>query len=217
LGVNGRGVAAVDIDTATPALLDRYAQRGICGLRINLYSKSLGPSSRPLGNLLEAAIEMLPAVKWHVEIIAALSMIVSAAATIVKSRIPIVIDHYGLPGDTEVESREGRCLLDMLALPHVWMKLTAPYRVTANPLATAPPKNWLNALLRVAPERCVWGSDWPHTPVDYDQKGVDNSAAYRMLDYERLLQDFFAAIGDTALAERILRDNPTHLYGFPSS
>jgi predicted TIM-barrel fold metal-dependent hydrolase len=158
LGPNGRGVAAVDSDTLTPALLAGYAERGICGLRVNLYSKSLGQSTRPLDNLLEATIEKLPAVGWHVEIIASLSTIISAAATIIKSDVPIVIDQYGLPEHAEPFSREGCCLLNLLAMPHVWMKLSAPYRMIGNPLATLPPHNWLSAFLRTAPERCLGGA-----------------------------------------------------------
>jgi predicted TIM-barrel fold metal-dependent hydrolase len=214
LGPNGRGVAAVDVEAVTPVLLSGYAERGICGLRINLYSKSLGKPSRPLGDLLEVISEKLPAGGWHVEIIAALPKIVSAAATIVKSKVPIVIDHYGLPDHAEPTSREGRCLLDLLAAPHVWMKLSAPYRVVGDPLATSPPGKWLCAFLQAAPERCVWGSDWPHTPVDNEQKRPDQSAPYRMIDYGRLLRDFLVAIGDPTLAERVLRENPSRLYGF---
>jgi predicted TIM-barrel fold metal-dependent hydrolase len=214
LGPHGRGVVSVDIDAVPPVLLTRYAERGVCGLRVNLYSKSVGRSSRSLGNLLEATIAKLPVAGWHVEVIAALSMIVSAAATIVKSNVPIVLDHYGLPGRLDPESREGRCLLDLLALPHVWMKVSAPYRLTADPLETAPPRNWLNAFLNVAPGRCLWGSDWPHTPVDQDQKGAEEPAPYRGLDYGHLMRDFRAAIPDPALAERILWDNPARLYGF---
>jgi predicted TIM-barrel fold metal-dependent hydrolase len=58
-------------------------------------------------------------------------------------------------------------------LPHVWIKLSAPYRVSANQLATRPDPAWLAALLAVAPDRCVWGSDWPHTPP-HDQQFVSN-------------------------------------------
>jgi len=215
LGENGRGVVAVDLNAMPPALLEQYEQRGVRGLRVNLYSKSLAFAAERIGDLLAAAIEKTPSQGWHVEIIAPISLLLSAASTIAESRVPVVLDHYALPAGASPDSPEGQRLLDLVALPHVWVKLTAPYRIVADPWATHPPTGWLSALLRTAPDRCVWGSDWPHTPLDRDQKGPSESAPYRRIRYERLLGDFLAALPNQALAARILVDNPARLYGFP--
>jgi predicted TIM-barrel fold metal-dependent hydrolase len=156
----------------------------------------------------------LPPSGWHVEIIAALPMILSAESRIARSSAPIVIDHYGLPGDAGPESGPGRRFLELVALPHVWVKLSAPYRVSSDPLATEPPGHWLSALLQAAPERCLWGSDWPHTPAEREQLGAEQAACYRGLGYGRLLGDFLAAVADPQLRLATLRDNPRRLYGF---
>jgi predicted TIM-barrel fold metal-dependent hydrolase len=210
----GRGVAAVDLNYTTSSLLQGYHRFGVRGLRVNLYSKSLAFAPERIGDRLQAAIERLPSKKWHVEVIAPVALLVKAATVIAKSPVPIVLDHYGLPGEASPEKGEGRQLLKLASLPHVWVKLTAPYRVVADPLATTPPADWLAAFLRVAPQRCVWGSDWPHTPLERDQKGVDQPAPYRKISYARLLQDFVAALPDSATARRILIENPQRLYGF---
>ena len=86
--------------------------------------------------------------------------------------MPVVIDHYGLYGDARPDSANGRRLLDLVALPHVWMKLSAPYRHDRGPLNTKPDREWLAALIAAAPGRCVWGSDWPHPPAHEQQKGA---------------------------------------------
>jgi predicted TIM-barrel fold metal-dependent hydrolase len=214
LGENGRGVAAVDLNSTTWPLLRDYDRRGVRGLRVNLYSKSLQFAAERICDRIQATIEKLPANHWHVEIIAPVSLLLKAAKTMAKSPAPIVLDHYALPGETPPDTREGRELLELAAHPNVWVKLTAPYRVLADPLATAPPANWLAAFLRAAPDRCVWGSDWPHTPLERDQKGRDEPAAYRNISYARLVQDFVAALPDPAMAQRILVENPMRLYGF---
>jgi predicted TIM-barrel fold metal-dependent hydrolase len=214
LGQKGRGVVAVDLNYATSSLLQQYERAGVRGLRVNLYSKSLAFAPERIGDRLEAAIERLPSRKWHVEVIAPIALLVKAAKVIAKSPVPIVLDHYGLPGEASPEKGEGQQLLKLASLPQVWVKLTAPYRVVADPLATSPPTNWLAAFLRVAPERCVWGSDWPHTPLERDQKGVDQPAPYRKISYARLLRDFVDALPAPTTARRILIDNPQRLYGF---
>ena len=94
------------------------------------------------------------------------------------------------------------------------MKLSAPYRFSNDPLATRPDRRWLDAILSCSEERCVWGSDWPHTPHHDDHDGPDVVGPYRALSYERLVDDFVGALGSDALADRILRDNPARLYGF---
>jgi predicted TIM-barrel fold metal-dependent hydrolase len=112
------------------------------------------------------------------------------------------------------ESADARGLLELVSLPHVWMKLSAPYRVSPDPLATRPDRAWLEAILSCAEARCVWGSDWPHTPSHIECKGPDVVGRYRALSYERLVDDFVAALGSTARADAIMRDNAARLYEF---
>jgi predicted TIM-barrel fold metal-dependent hydrolase len=81
-------------------------------------------------------------------------------------------------------------------------------------LSTTPDHAWLAAILAVAAERCVWGSDWPHTPPHELQTCGTTALPYRALSYARLVDDFVGAVDSAALAERILRDNPARLYEF---
>jgi predicted TIM-barrel fold metal-dependent hydrolase len=108
----------------------------------------------------------------------------------------------------------GRKLLNLVRLPHVWIKLSAPYRIGVDPVATKPPGDWLAALLRAAPERCVWGSDWPFAPQRKSQTDAATLLAYRPIEYRKLVEDFVAALPAQADADRIFRMNPARLYGF---
>jgi predicted TIM-barrel fold metal-dependent hydrolase len=216
LGDHGRGVAMIDPTVVTADLLDQYARHGVCGLRANLYSKSLARGSESTEDLLQAAIESAPRAGWHVEIIAPASTLLSAARVIESSAIPVVIDHYGLPDNFAPQSFEGQRLLELIRLPHVWVKLSAPYRMLDDPLATKPLADWLAAFAHAAPDRCVWGSDWPHTPLSRHQQGAAFAVPYRKIEYSKLFRDFIQALGDATANERILVTNPARLYGFPS-
>jgi predicted TIM-barrel fold metal-dependent hydrolase len=214
LGKRGRGVAVLDPEAISQSLLAEYGNRGVCGLRLNLYSPRSGQAAIDLDQALENLMRQLPFSGWHVEVIAPLPVLVAAATRLANSSVPIVIDHYGLPGRTAPDSPDGRRLLDLVRLPHVWVKLSGPYRIVADPLATVPPREWLEAMLRVAPDRCVWGSDWPHTPPHGDHRGPQQIVPYRKIDYSRLLGDFVNALPDPSLAGRLLWENPARLYGF---
>ncbi len=214
LGVRGRGVIGADAARTTGPQLEWYAGRGVCGIRINLYSKGIAETAGPLAAILANWSGKLPDAGWHVEIIAPLGVLLSGAAAIAGSPVPVVIDHYGLPGDAEPGSAGGKRLLKLAASPQVWFKLSAPYRTLADPLATRPPGAWLRALLEAAPDRCVWGSDWPHTPPHQEHHGAGAGAPYRPLSYVQVLEDFLAALPQPGLVPRILAENPRRLYGF---
>ena len=210
----GRGVAVIDPKATSPDTLSEFHRRGVRGLRVNLYS----PIKAPGGDTLEAAFaataDVARAMGWHVQVIAPLPVLLANAGLLAKATVPVVIDHYGLYGGQRPDSADGRRLLDLVAMPHVWMKLSAPYRHDRGPVNTKPDREWLAALVAAAPDRCVWGSDWPHPPPHDDQKGADLEAPYRALSYDTLVDEFIAALPSADFAERIMRDNAARLYGF---
>jgi predicted TIM-barrel fold metal-dependent hydrolase len=214
LSGHGRGVAVIDPQAISPETLVMFHRRGVRGLRINLYS----PVKAPGGDTLEASFAATAAAArthgWHVQVIAPLPGLLPNADVLARSPVPVVIDHYGLYGGRRPDSAEGRRLLDLARLPHVWMKLSAPYRHDRGPLNMVPDREWIAALLEAAPDRCVWGSDWPHPPHASDQKGANLEASYRPLSYATLIDEFLAALPSQNHAERVMRDNPERLYGF---
>ena len=221
LGGRGRGVAVIDPARTDAVALASMHEAGVRGLRINLYSTLAGKLPGSGAAALERAFGATAAVAarmgWHVEVLAAMAMLVRCADLLARSPAPVVLDHYGLYADTP-ESRDGEVLQGLVGRGHVWVKLSAPYRVEADPLALRPDPAWLEAFLRMAPRRCVWGSDWPHTPPHELQTGMQMGDAaplpYRTLDYADVLHGFRDAVGRAEVADRVMIDNPAGLYGF---
>jgi predicted TIM-barrel fold metal-dependent hydrolase len=213
LGARGRGVVVVDPDAISGETLADYAASGVRGLRINLYS-ILGTEERRLDREFAACVEIARMMDWHIEVIAPIATLVAHFEMLLRSHVPVVIDHYGVYGRSTPQTAEGQQLLELLQHQHVWMKLSAPYRVSDNPLETHPNDAWLAAILAAAADRCVWGSDWPHTPPHDAQKGSEIPGVNRALSYDQLVDDFLTALPATELADRIMHENPDRLYGF---
>jgi len=209
LAGRGCGVGVINPRVTSARTLATYAAQGVRGLRINLYSPLR--EKAPLSHRFSGIANEL---NWHIEVIASLSTLSENATLLEKSPVPVVIDHYGVYGSLDPAQPESRVLLKLLEMPHVWIKLSAPYRVSANALATKPDPAWLAAILAAAPDRCVWGSDWPHTPPHDEQFGSNVLGFYRNLRYETVVDDFMAAVGSAELTEHILADNPARLYEF---
>ena len=211
LGKNGRAIAVIESGTPAATLKDLH-RCGVRGLRVNLYS-ALG-KPRPFADIFKATEKTARDMNWHIEVIAPVALLAENFDLLAKSGATVVIDHYGVYGDNRPDSAQGRRVLELLALPHVWMKLSAPYRVSRNPLEIKPDPAWLQAILAAAADRCVWGSDWPHTPPDDQHKGPDDAPPYRGLSYVGLFDEFAVAVGSRELCDRVLNDNPARLYDF---
>jgi predicted TIM-barrel fold metal-dependent hydrolase len=210
----GRGVAVIDPAAAHPDELAAMARQGVRGLRINLYSSM----SRAEDGLLERLFADMAAAAhgqgWHVEVIAPIRMLAAAAPMLAGAAVPVVLDHYGLHAGAAPEDAAVAALLGLLRRPHVWMKLSAPYRSSDDALAVRPDAAWLAALLDAGGDRCVWGSDWPHTPVHALQTGDQAALPHRVLDYAAVLNGFRASLPRGPSADAILQRNPARLYGF---
>jgi predicted TIM-barrel fold metal-dependent hydrolase len=213
LAGDGRGIAVIDPTTPEASLAD-FAKRGVRGLRLNLHSTAAGREQRQISSLFTPLAEIAAGMGWHVEVIAGIDVLLGAADLLAHSRVPVVIDHYGLYGPATPQSERGRALLDFFRLPNVWIKLSAPYRVSYHPLCTRPDPAWLTAIVAAAPNRCVWGSDWPHSPLHPPQGRADLQLPYRSLSYATLVDNFLTALGHDAAAQAIMIDNPARLYGF---
>jgi predicted TIM-barrel fold metal-dependent hydrolase len=214
LGTKGRGVAVIEPDRAEDAYLTRLHQGGVRGLRANLYSPLAG---KPVGSMADTfkAIETIAQSKnWHVEVIAPIETLAENAPLVTRARVPIVIDHYGLYGSARPTDEVGRKLLGVLKQSHVWMKLSAPYRHDRGPMNIIPERDWVSACLDTAPDRCVWGSDWPHPPPHNTHQGAHIATPYRAFSYTELFDQFAAAIPSQSTLDRVMIENANRLYEF---
>jgi 2-pyrone-4,6-dicarboxylate lactonase len=117
--------------------------------------------------------------------------------------VPLVVDHMARIDATKAQDETAlRALERHLARPHCWIKLSGVDRMmqgAAPPWERALPL--LTRLLRAAPERAIWGSDWPHPNI---QGEAPDEAA--------LLAFLAQACGDLAVLQAVLADNPKKLY-----
>jgi D-galactarolactone isomerase len=90
---------------------------------------------------------------------------------------------------------------------HGWVKVSGAYLYGKfGPPDYADASAAARAYIAAAPERCVWGSDWPHPDA--------TSGRVAMPDDVELLNLLAAWAPDPALRHRILVENPEAFYGF---
>jgi predicted TIM-barrel fold metal-dependent hydrolase len=192
-----RGVAMID-DATTDAELREMHEAGVRGIRFN-FIKALGGA--PDMRLFHRAADRARPLGWHMVMQLQGDGVPEMAEVIRALRMPVVIDHMGrVDPALGVGGPAFRALLALLPDERIWVKLSGAERMTRSPFAEALP--FARALQRAAPDRVLWGTDFPHpnlaTPVD----------EMELLD---LVPDFAPTAEDR---QRLLVDNPARLYGF---
>lgn len=114
----------------------------------------------------------------------------------------VVLDHFG---GIDVDAGEDASpLFRLLDSGRVWVKLSGPMRCTREAYPYAKVTPLAQRLVAHAPQRLVWGSDWPH--VNMTDRAMPNDGD---------LVDLAAQwIADDAARRRIFSDNPAELFGF---
>ena len=113
LAGRGRGVAVINPETTSARTLSGMAAQGVRGLRLNLYSPLR--EKAPLAARFEAVEGHARDLNWHIEVIAPIKLLSENASLLRNSRVPVVIDHYGLYAGTRPDQPDGISLLELLA------------------------------------------------------------------------------------------------------
>ncbi|KRC15584.1 amidohydrolase [Acidovorax sp. Root219] len=209
LGDSARGVAVVD-QQVSDVELGRLAARRVRGLRVNFVSpQSWGMTTEEMLTTLAGKLARhADCGGWHIQVFANPEQIVALEAVLQALPVPLVIDHLGRIDPAEGPSAPAWATLQrLLDGGNTWVKLSGAYmRSTVQAPGYADTLPLGRALVQAAPERLVWGSDWPHTT---EPQGTVNDA-----DLVDLLQAW--VVTDAAM-DRILVDNPARLYGFPAA
>ena len=117
----------------------------------------------------------------------------------------IVLDHFAsIPAAGGVDQPAVKAVLRMLDTGRVWLKLSGPMRCTQGDFPYAPVTALAQAFVKHAPQRMVWGSDWPH--VNLNNRAMPNDG-----DLFDLLAEW---VPDETVRHRILVQNANELYGF---
>ena len=199
LGRSAKGVAVVKPDVAD-AELERLTRGGIRAVRImTLHGGTLG------FDVMDAVAARVHPFGWHVNLQLDGRELPRHEAQIGRLPGKFVIDHVGkFLEPVAVDSAPFRSLLDLLDTGRCWVKLAAPYETSK----TGAPKyedvsRLARALVKHAPERMLWASNWPHPSARQNVPRDEDLLA--------LLADWAP---DSGSRKRILVDNPAELYGF---
>jgi len=201
LGSSARVVAVVD-DTVTTAELERLAGLGVRGIRFNLVQK--GATSLEMLEPLAARVHELG---WHVQIHMLGDQIAQVEDVLSRLPAPIVFDHLGrIPQPAGVGHPSYGVILRLVDKGRAWVKVSGAYHDTkVGPPGYADTSAVGRAFVKAAPERMVWGSDWPHPTVKEMANKPDDAILFD------LLADWAP---DARTLRKVLVDNPATLYGF---
>ena len=175
---------------------------GIRGVRFN-FVKHLG--GRPDMAFFQRTVARAKEMGWHLILHLDATDLVEFDALFKKIPVPMVIDHMGRGKAAEgLDQPPFKVLLEWMKNERFWVKVCGPERVSSMgpPFTDAVP--FARKLIEAAPDRILWGTDWPHPNVG------------RHMPNDGDLMDLFAQMAPTPeLQQKILVDNPARLYGFP--
>ena len=196
-----RGTAIID-ESYGDKEFQRMQDGGIRGVRFN-FVKHLG--GRPDMAFFQRTVSRVKEMGWHLILHLDATDLVEFDAMFKKIPVPMVIDHMGrVKAADGLDQQPFKVLLEWMKNERFWVKVCGPERVSSMgpPFTDAVP--FARKLIEAAPDRILWGTDWPHPNVG---KHMPNDGD---------LMDLFAQMAPTPeLQKKILVDNPARLYGFP--
>jgi D-galactarolactone isomerase len=203
-GPNARGVAVIH-PTITDVELNALARGGIRGIRFSLApSTSVAATSL---EMIEPLAKRVNSLGWHVQINMDADQIVAAEDLWMRLPSVIVFDHMGhIPEPMGVKHPAFALIRRLVDKGRTWVKLSVTYDNTKDGPPTYADVNKVGqAYVQAAPERMVWGSNWPH-PNETNKPD------------DAMLFDLLAQWAPReATRHRILVENPAILYDFAKS
>jgi hypothetical protein len=156
--------------------------------------------------MLEPLSKRVDALGWHVQIHMLGDQILQTQNLLQRLPTRIVFDHLArIPQPAGVDHPAFAFVRKLIDKGRTWVKLSSAYQDSkAGPPAYADVSEVAQAYVKAAPERMVWGSDWPHPTEKTDAKPDDAILFDLLADWAP----------DEAVRNRILVDNPAALYRF---
>ena len=176
---------------------------GVRGIRFNL-----AQAGATTPEMMEPLSKRINDLGWHIQINAPAAKILEIMPVLERVPSPIVFDHLAhIPQPEGVNHplyAKVRALMDK---GRTWVKLSGAYADTkVGPPTYADSSAVARAYAKAAPERCVWGSDWPHPSEQAKQQLPDDALLFDLLSHW---------VPDEKVRHRILVENPATLYDFP--
>jgi predicted TIM-barrel fold metal-dependent hydrolase len=202
-GANARGVAVVDA-SVTDDELRKLDRGGIRGIRFS----NPGPKAATTFEMIEPLAKRAHDLGWHINVSMTAEDIAANEDLWKRLPTPVVFDHFAhVPEPAGPKDPSYTVIRRMLDRGRTWIKLS----VTSDTSGKDALKSYddltplAQAYLKAAPERMVWGSNWPHPGVT--QK-PDDAVVFDLIS---------KWAPGAATRHRLLVDNPGVLYGFSKS
>ena len=194
------GVAMID-DSFTDTQIGELHDAGVRGTRFNFVAHLGGAPE--MGEFWRI-VERIARFNWHVVLHFDAKDLPQYADMLDSLPVPYLIDHMArVDASAGLDQEPFQQLLSLLKDERAWVKISGAERITAG---GTPPYDdvvpYVRALIAAAPERVLWGTDWPHPNV----RAVPDDG-----DLVDLLSEYAP---DEAMRNRILVENPERLYDF---
>ncbi len=193
-----RGVIDPGPEDLEPERLQALDAAGVRGIRINLLARGA-----ITGAELQDLAERLQPVGWHLDIIPdGIGRLVELAEVIPDLPVEVVVEKMGAIAAGQSCGEAGFVALQrLIQAGAAWVKLSHGYHISAEGPPYADTLPYAHALVEAAPDRLIWGSDWPHPML-----------AGPMPNDGTLLDLLEAWVPEAALRRLVLVDNPARLY-----
>jgi len=201
IGASARGVAVLH-PTVTSDELKRFHDAGIRGIRFSLSDPATAVVTV---DMVEPLSNRAADLGWHVQFNVDGDQIVTWADMLRRLPSTMVFDHMGHPPQPDgIAHRSHRVIRELIDRGRTWVKLSGAYSNSRVGPPYPEATQVARAFVAAAPERLVWGSDWPHPSEPPERKPND-----------ALLFDLMSEwVADERTRHRILVENPVTLYGF---
>ena len=194
-----RGIALVR-DDIPKAELKRLTSLGVRGMRMMSHARG-----QHVPNYSKEIAARVHEHGWHIQFYPHGTDITEYADKLLELKNQIVLDHFAsIPAEGGTDQPAVKAVLRMLDSGKVWLKLSGPMRCTQQNVPYSSVTPLAHLFVKHAPERMVWGSDWPHVNLDGREMPNDGDLLDLMLEW----------VPDAAVRNRILSQNANKLYGF---
>ena len=211
LGASARAVAVIDLNTPEQTLRAMDA-KGVRGVRINLESAG-NRDPQASARLLAAFGKKVAPLNWHVQIYTVAPVIDKMVGAIIDMPVPVVIDHFGMPGGPNgIDYKGAQAIVDLAHARKIYVKLSAAYRFAKDPLSKDVAQ-LAQTMIYAARDRMLWATDWPHTQLIAGHP-VSEPTPFAKIDDLAWLRFFNSWYPDETTRKMILVDNPAKLYRF---
>jgi 2-pyrone-4,6-dicarboxylate lactonase len=201
-----RGVAVVEQDVSRRTL-ETLHRAGVRGVRETLVHV---PDGQPDPEAFLRLAERIAEFGWSLHLHMRADQIFALRPLLRKTSAPIVIDHLmRLDATKGVRQPEFDALLELVT-EGAWIKIAAVDKLSRRPYPHLDSAEIAARLVAAAPDRAIWGTDWPHP----DSRGLRGGA---MPDDGALLALAPLYAPDPTNLHKLLVDNPAQLYGFAPS